>query len=132
MPTTTPIGKRKFYCNMHGHNRTHDTEDCFEQKWRAAKRAKPNMNCAKTDKVSYKDLNAFDNAKVTAALNKAKKDLKKQMKEKEVNLNAFDKFCSLNVECSDEKDKPNKCAHVDVDDDDNSTSCLLSNDSDAK
>ena len=27
--TTTPAGKRKFYCEMHGRNRTHDTEDCL-------------------------------------------------------------------------------------------------------
>eukprot|EP00957_Ditylum_brightwellii_P072109 5481443-Ditylum_brightwellii.AAC.1 len=32
-----------------------------------------------------------------AAFNKVKKNLKKQRKEKEVKLNAFDKFCSLNV-----------------------------------
>ena len=43
------------------------------------------------DKVSYKDLNAFVNTKVTAAFNKAKIHLKKQMKEKEVKLNAFGK-----------------------------------------
>eukprot|EP00957_Ditylum_brightwellii_P190017 14466075-Ditylum_brightwellii.AAC.1 len=50
-PTTTLAGKRKFYCEMHGCNRIHDTEDCFELKQRA-KRAKPNTNCAKADKVS--------------------------------------------------------------------------------
>eukprot|EP00957_Ditylum_brightwellii_P113144 8628736-Ditylum_brightwellii.AAC.1 len=56
------------------------------------------------DKVSYKDLNAFVNARVTAALNKAKK---KQKKEKEVIFNVFNKFCSLNVESSG-KDKEGK------------------------
>eukprot|EP00957_Ditylum_brightwellii_P082625 6282131-Ditylum_brightwellii.AAC.1 len=71
MPTTL-AGKRKFYCEMHGHNRTHNTKDCFELK-RRVKRAKPSTNQDKADKVSYKDLNVFVNAKVTAALNKAKK-----------------------------------------------------------
>eukprot|EP00957_Ditylum_brightwellii_P210978 15365622-Ditylum_brightwellii.AAC.1 len=115
-PTITPAGKRKFYCEMHWHNRTCDTEDCFELKWRA-KCTKPNMNCAKVDKVSYKDLNAVVNAKVTAALNKAKKNLKNQKKQKEVELNAFDKFCSLNFESSDEEDKPNEHAPTAADND---------------
>eukprot|EP00957_Ditylum_brightwellii_P029220 2208586-Ditylum_brightwellii.AAC.1 len=57
---------------MHGHSRTHDTEDCFELKWHV-KCAKPSTNHDKADKVSYKDLNAFTNAKVTAALNTPKK-----------------------------------------------------------
>eukprot|EP00957_Ditylum_brightwellii_P195536 14899099-Ditylum_brightwellii.AAC.1 len=48
-PTTTPAGKKKFYCNMHGCNRTHNTEDCFELNWHA-KWAKPNTNHAKADK----------------------------------------------------------------------------------
>eukprot|EP00957_Ditylum_brightwellii_P116785 8907598-Ditylum_brightwellii.AAC.1 len=43
MPTTTPPGKRKFYCEMHGRNRTHNTKDCFELKWRT-KGVKPNAN----------------------------------------------------------------------------------------
>eukprot|EP00957_Ditylum_brightwellii_P089094 6784456-Ditylum_brightwellii.AAC.1 len=79
-----------------------------------AKHAKPNTNCAKADKVSYKDINAFVNTK---------------KKEKEVKLNAFDKFCSLNVENSNEEDKPNKHALIDVDNDDSSASRLLSDDS---
>eukprot|EP00957_Ditylum_brightwellii_P102197 7790453-Ditylum_brightwellii.AAC.1 len=89
------------------------------------------MDKTQTDaeKVTYKDLNGFVNAKVTAAFNKAKKNLKKQKKEKEVKLNAFDKFCSLNIESRDEEDKPNKCASTAVDNDDSSVSCLLSNDS---
>eukprot|EP00957_Ditylum_brightwellii_P028242 2132983-Ditylum_brightwellii.AAC.1 len=57
---------------MHGPNRTHNMKDCFELK-RCAKRAKSDANRSEADKVSYKDLNAFVNAKVTAALNKAKK-----------------------------------------------------------
>eukprot|EP00957_Ditylum_brightwellii_P094306 7180440-Ditylum_brightwellii.AAC.1 len=60
-----------------------------------AKCTKPNTSHAKVDKVSYKDLNAFVNAK---------------RKEKEVELNAFDKFCSLNVEISNEENEPNKRA----------------------
>eukprot|EP00957_Ditylum_brightwellii_P003344 253122-Ditylum_brightwellii.AAC.1 len=68
------------------------------------------------EKVTYKDLNAFVNAK---------------KKEKEVKLNAFDKFCSLNVKSIDEEDKPNKRASTAVDNDDSSASHLLSNDSDS-
>eukprot|EP00957_Ditylum_brightwellii_P074942 5695327-Ditylum_brightwellii.AAC.1 len=79
-----------------------------------AKRAKPNMSHAKADKVGYKDLNAFVNAK---------------KKEKEVELNTFDKFCSLNIESSNEEDDPNKHALIDVDNDDSSASRLLSDDS---
>eukprot|EP00957_Ditylum_brightwellii_P204908 15341334-Ditylum_brightwellii.AAC.1 len=127
---TTPAGKKKFYCDMHGRNRTHDTEDCFELKWRT-KCAKPNKSCNKADKVSYKDLNAFVKAKVIATLNKAKKNLKKQRKEKEIKLNAFNKFCSLNVESSNEEDEPNKHAPVDVNNDNSSASCLLINNSDS-
>eukprot|EP00957_Ditylum_brightwellii_P207034 15351174-Ditylum_brightwellii.AAC.1 len=129
MPTTTPVGKKKFYCEMHGHNKTHDMEDCFELKQRA-KHAKPNTNHAEADKVSYKDLNAFVNTKVTAALNKAKKNLRNQKKQKEVKLNAFNKFCSLNVDSSDEEDKPNVHAPAAADNDDSSVPHLLSDNSD--
>eukprot|EP00957_Ditylum_brightwellii_P137641 10492803-Ditylum_brightwellii.AAC.1 len=76
MPTTTTPGV-KFYCEMHGPNRTHTTKDCFELK-RSAKRAKADASHDGADKVTYKDLNAFVNAKVTAALNKAKKNQKKK------------------------------------------------------
>eukprot|EP00957_Ditylum_brightwellii_P184731 14070007-Ditylum_brightwellii.AAC.1 len=62
---------------MYGRNMTHNTEDCFELK-RRAKRAKASTNCDEVDKVRYKNLNAFVNAKVTAALNKAKKSQKKK------------------------------------------------------
>eukprot|EP00957_Ditylum_brightwellii_P054331 4116345-Ditylum_brightwellii.AAC.1 len=72
MPTK-PVGKRKFYCNMHGCNRTYYTEGCFELK-QHEKCAKPNTSQKKADKISYKDLNAFVNAKATAAFNKAKKN----------------------------------------------------------
>eukprot|EP00957_Ditylum_brightwellii_P142705 10873379-Ditylum_brightwellii.AAC.1 len=30
MPTK-PAGGKRFYCNMHGCNKTHNTEDCFER-----------------------------------------------------------------------------------------------------
>eukprot|EP00957_Ditylum_brightwellii_P180595 13756302-Ditylum_brightwellii.AAC.1 len=130
MPTTRPAGKMKFYCKMHGHNRTHKTKDCFELN-QHAKRAKPNTNCAKADKVSYKDLNAFVNTKVTTALNKAKKNLRNQKKQKKVKLNAFDELCSLNVESSNEEDESNKHAPAAADNNDSSVSCLLSDDSDS-
>eukprot|EP00957_Ditylum_brightwellii_P106730 8142763-Ditylum_brightwellii.AAC.1 len=66
---------------MHRPNRTHNTKDCFELKQRA-KRAKAETNCGGVDKVSYKDLNAFVNTKVTAALIKAKKNQKKKEAQK--------------------------------------------------
>eukprot|EP00957_Ditylum_brightwellii_P200607 15293055-Ditylum_brightwellii.AAC.1 len=62
---------------MHGPNRTHSTKDSFDLKQRA-KCAKANTSHDEADKVTYKDLNAFVNAKVTAALNKAKKNQKKK------------------------------------------------------
>eukprot|EP00957_Ditylum_brightwellii_P207593 15353650-Ditylum_brightwellii.AAC.1 len=70
---------------MHGRNKTHDTKDCFELK-QQAKRAKTNTTQNEADKVTYKDLNTFIIAKVTAAFNKDKKNLKKQRKEREVKL----------------------------------------------
>ena len=99
--STTPTpsaGKKKFYCEMHGWNNTHGTDNCFELNQRK-KRTKSDTSWGGKDKVSYKDLNAFVNAKVTAALNKA---TKKQKKEKEVEINAFNQFRSLKVESSDE------------------------------
>eukprot|EP00957_Ditylum_brightwellii_P075738 5756151-Ditylum_brightwellii.AAC.1 len=48
---------------MHGPNRTHNTKDCFELK-RRAKRAKADTTRGGADKVTYKDLKAFVNAKV--------------------------------------------------------------------
>eukprot|EP00957_Ditylum_brightwellii_P029516 2230510-Ditylum_brightwellii.AAC.1 len=80
MPTK-PAGKKKFYCNMQGCNEIHDTKDCFELKWRA-KHTKQGKTHTYADKVTYKDLNMFVNAKVTAALKKAKKLFKQQKKEK--------------------------------------------------
>eukprot|EP00957_Ditylum_brightwellii_P085099 6470053-Ditylum_brightwellii.AAC.1 len=64
---------------MYRPNRTHSTKDCFELK-RRTKRAKADTTCGRVDKVTYKDLNAFVNAKVTTALNKAKKNQKKKEK----------------------------------------------------
>eukprot|EP00957_Ditylum_brightwellii_P126568 9646232-Ditylum_brightwellii.AAC.1 len=99
---TKPAGEKKFYCNMHERNKTHNTKDCFE--------LKRHTKLTKTDQT-YKNLNAFFNTKE---------------KEKEVMLNIFDKFCSLNAESSNEEEKPNKHAPVNVDNDDSSASCLLS------
>ena len=115
---TKPVGKKKFNCNMHGRNKTHDTKDCFELKWRM-KHAKQGKTCTEANKVTYKDLNAFIKAKVTAALKKAKKNLKQQKKEKQVELNAFGKFRMLNVnKSSNNKDK--QYAHVSTNVDDGS------------
>eukprot|EP00957_Ditylum_brightwellii_P190703 14518126-Ditylum_brightwellii.AAC.1 len=47
---------------MHGQNNTHDTDNCFELNQRK-KRAKSDTSRNGKDKVSYKDLNAFVNAK---------------------------------------------------------------------
>eukprot|EP00957_Ditylum_brightwellii_P173750 13228560-Ditylum_brightwellii.AAC.1 len=76
MPTTTPAGV-KYYRKIHGPNRSHSTKDYFELK-RRAKHTKGNTSCDEADKVIYKDLNMFVNAKVTAALNKAKTNQKKK------------------------------------------------------
>eukprot|EP00957_Ditylum_brightwellii_P054767 4150045-Ditylum_brightwellii.AAC.1 len=93
--------------------------------------AKPNTSYTKVDKVNYNDLNAFVSAKVSVTFNKAKKNLKKQRKEKEVKLNAFNKFHSLTVESSNEEDESNKHTPINVDNNDSSVSCLFSNDSDS-
>eukprot|EP00957_Ditylum_brightwellii_P104551 7966385-Ditylum_brightwellii.AAC.1 len=66
---------------MHGRNRTRNTKDCFELN-RRAKRAKANLNQFEKGKIAYKDLNAFVNAKVTAALKKAQKEMKKKKTKK--------------------------------------------------
>eukprot|EP00957_Ditylum_brightwellii_P204041 15337341-Ditylum_brightwellii.AAC.1 len=58
MSTTSPAGQKLFYYKMHEHNRTHNTGDCFELK-QCAKCMKASTSCDKTDKVTYKDLNAF-------------------------------------------------------------------------
>eukprot|EP00957_Ditylum_brightwellii_P200883 15312995-Ditylum_brightwellii.AAC.1 len=97
MPTK-PGGEKKLYCDIHRCNKTHNTEDCFELKQRT--------KCTKPDKT--------------------RKDADKKQ-EKQVELNAFDKFRTLNVESSDEEDKPSTHAPVNVDNNDSSTSCLLSN-----
>eukprot|EP00957_Ditylum_brightwellii_P122282 9325041-Ditylum_brightwellii.AAC.1 len=86
---------------MHGRNRTHNTKDCFELTQRT-KRVKANPNQFEKGKIAYKDLNAFVNTKVTAALKKAQKE-KKEKKTKKVTINAFDKFRSLKVNNSSEE-----------------------------
>eukprot|EP00957_Ditylum_brightwellii_P179921 13705658-Ditylum_brightwellii.AAC.1 len=67
----------KFYCEMHGHNRTHNRKDCFELN-RHAKCAKAKPNQFEKGNIAYKDLNVFVNAKVMVALKKAKKERKKR------------------------------------------------------
>ena len=84
--------------------------------------------------MSYKDLNAFVNAKVTAALNKAKKK-RKERKDKEVEINAFNQFRSLNVESSDEEGKLKEeatTADSDSSDSKSEASRLLSDASDSE
>eukprot|EP00957_Ditylum_brightwellii_P115466 8807355-Ditylum_brightwellii.AAC.1 len=60
--TTTTTAALKHYYKMHGPNRTHSTKDCFKLKQRT-KCAKADTTCGRADKVTYKDLNAFVNAK---------------------------------------------------------------------
>eukprot|EP00957_Ditylum_brightwellii_P138558 10561340-Ditylum_brightwellii.AAC.1 len=91
---------------MHRPNRTHNTKDCFELK-RCAKRAKADANPGGADKVFYKDLNAFINTKVTAALNKAKKNQKKK-EAKKVTINAFDNFRNLKADDSSDEESNHK------------------------
>eukprot|EP00957_Ditylum_brightwellii_P049752 3772906-Ditylum_brightwellii.AAC.1 len=71
MPTK-PAGGKKFYCDLHRLNKTHDTKDCYKLK-QHTKCVKQGKERKDMDKVTYKDLNIFVNAKVTAALKKAKK-----------------------------------------------------------
>ena len=113
---------------MHGQNMTHGTEDCFELN-RRKKRAKFKSSRNEKDKVTYKDLNAFVNAKVSAALNKAKK---KQKKEKEVEINAFNQFRSLNVDSSDEEGELKDDAAAYDSDSGSEASRLLSDASDSE
>eukprot|EP00957_Ditylum_brightwellii_P087079 6627903-Ditylum_brightwellii.AAC.1 len=120
---------------MHGWNHTHGTDDCFKLN-RRKKRRKLNMSQNGKDKVSYKDLNAFINAKATAALNKAKKK-RKERKDKEVKINTFNQFRSLNVESSDKEGKlKEKATTADSDssdsDSESEASRLLSDASDSE
>eukprot|EP00957_Ditylum_brightwellii_P086754 6601722-Ditylum_brightwellii.AAC.1 len=115
---------------MHGPNRIHSTKDCFELK-RRAKHAKADTTRGRADKVTYKDLNAFVNAKVTAALNKAKNQKKK---EKKMTINAFDNFRNLKVDDSskEERDhKVNALANASDNDSDSSASRVESDESDS-
>eukprot|EP00957_Ditylum_brightwellii_P001417 110943-Ditylum_brightwellii.AAC.1 len=128
MPTTTSAGV-KYCCKMHRPNRTHNTKDCFELK-QCATRAKANTSRDKADKVTYKDLNVFVNAKVTAALNKAKKSQKKK-EAKKVTINAFDKFRNFKVDSSNEESnhEVNALAAASDNDRDSNASCVPSEDS---
>eukprot|EP00957_Ditylum_brightwellii_P068198 5177031-Ditylum_brightwellii.AAC.1 len=89
-----------FYGALHGHKKTHNTKDCYK--------LKQPMKHAKQGKS------------LTAALKKAKKFFKKEKKDKQIELNAFDKFCMLNVdERCDNKDKQDAHVSINVDDDRN-------------
>ena len=119
----------KFYCELHGQNKTHHTKDCFEMK-RRAKRAKTTTD---SGKIAYKDLNAFVNAKVTAALKKAQKE-RTEKKAKKVTINAFDKFCSLNVDSSSDEESNHEVsalAEASDHDSDSDNSRVPSEDSDS-
>ena len=102
-------------------------KDCFVLN-RCAKRTKSNLSHSEKGHVAYKYLNAFVNAKVMAALKKAKKE---QKQAKKVTINAFDKFCSLNIDSSsDESDnKVNALAAASDDDSDSDNSCAPSENS---
>eukprot|EP00957_Ditylum_brightwellii_P099131 7550731-Ditylum_brightwellii.AAC.1 len=120
MPTaTTATAGVKFYCEMHGPNRTHNTKDYFELKQRA-KCAKADANRGVVDKVSYKDLNAFVNAKVSAALSEAKKNQKKKEAKKVDDSSDEESNHKLNV-----------LAAASDDDSDSNTSCVPSKGSDS-
>eukprot|EP00957_Ditylum_brightwellii_P050838 3855024-Ditylum_brightwellii.AAC.1 len=81
--------------------------------------------------MAYKDLNAFVNAKVTVALKKSQKE-KEEKKTKKVTINAFDKFCSLNVDSSSKEESDhevNALASASDNDSDSGNSCVPSEDS---
>ena len=127
--TSTSSAGGKFYCELHGQNKTHHTKDCFEMK-RRAKRAK---TTPEDGKIAYKDLNAFVNAKVTAALKKAHKE-RTEKKAKKVTINAFDKFRSLNVDDSSDEESDhdvNALAEASDHDSDSDNSRVPSEDSDS-
>eukprot|EP00957_Ditylum_brightwellii_P131779 10049652-Ditylum_brightwellii.AAC.1 len=131
---TTPAGSSavlKFYCEMHGPNRTHNTKDFFELNQRA-KRAKANPSHPEKGKMAYKDLNAFVNTKVTAVLKKAKKE-QKEKKSKKTAIDAFDEFHSLKVDssCKESNHEVNALAAASNDDSDSDDSCVPSEDSES-
>eukprot|EP00957_Ditylum_brightwellii_P039193 2964313-Ditylum_brightwellii.AAC.1 len=85
------------------------------------------------EKNAYKNLNTFVNAKVTAALKKAQKERIKK-KAKEVTINAFDKFRSLNVDSSSKEESDHKVkdfAEASNNDSDSDDSCAPSEDSES-
>eukprot|EP00957_Ditylum_brightwellii_P130203 9932480-Ditylum_brightwellii.AAC.1 len=89
---------------------------------RRAKRVKANPE---KGKIFYKDLNAFVNAKVTAASKKAQKE-RTEKKAKKVTIKAFDKFRSLNVDSSSEEENDHKVkalADASDNDSDSNNSC---------
>eukprot|EP00957_Ditylum_brightwellii_P196984 15007687-Ditylum_brightwellii.AAC.1 len=67
------------------------------------------MSCNKEDNVTYKDLNAFVNAKVTAALNKAKKNQKRK-RQKSSNAESDHKVNALAA--ASDNDSNSETSHV--------------------
>eukprot|EP00957_Ditylum_brightwellii_P129374 9868971-Ditylum_brightwellii.AAC.1 len=117
---------------MHRPNRTHNMKDCFKLEQRA-KCVKADADRSGMDKVSYQDLNTFVNAKVPTALNKAKKNQKKN-EAKKVTVNAFDNFRNLKVDNSIDEEsnhKVNALGAASNDDSDSNTSHVSSKDSDS-
>ena len=87
-----------FYCALHGDNPNHDTDDCNAIK--SLKRRKPDRDKyeykKKSSYSSKKDLNAFITAKVNEALRNQKKDKKKE-------LNTFEQFRDVTLSDSDDE-----------------------------
>ena len=86
-----------FYCALHGDNPNHDTDDCNAIK--SLKRRKPDRDKyeykKKSSYSSKKDLNAFITAKVNEALMNKKKDKKNE-------LNTFEQFRDVTLSDSDD------------------------------
>eukprot|EP00957_Ditylum_brightwellii_P120052 9161004-Ditylum_brightwellii.AAC.1 len=95
---------------------THNTNDCFELN-QHKKGSKTNPNRNGLDKVTYKDLNDFVNAKVTASLKKAQSQNKKK-EAKMVTISSFNKFCNLKVDSINEESNPEVNALAATDDND--------------
>ena len=115
---------------MHGPNRTHNMKYCFKLK-QCTKRTKADASCGGADKVSYKDLNAFADTKVTPALNKAEKNQKKK-EAKKVTINTFDNFRNLKVDNSSNEEsnhEVNGLAATSDNDSDSNASRVPSDDS---
>eukprot|EP00957_Ditylum_brightwellii_P018346 1381263-Ditylum_brightwellii.AAC.1 len=80
-----------------------------------------NLSNAQSTQNKVESVKIGTSAKVTNALNKAKRILKKETKDKQVKLNTFDKFCTLGVdESSNNKDKQDAQISIDLDNSSNS------------